>query len=198
MLPSLHEIDDASRLVYPVVTPTAQYQWPLLSKRIGAEVWLKHENHTPIGAFKVRGGLVYLHHLAKDGRIAEVIAATRGNHGQSVALAARRFGLASTIVVPHGNSTGKNAAMRALGARLIEHGDEFQVAREHAQALATATGAHMVPSFHPLLTRGVATYAAELFRHVEKLDRVYVPIGLGSYVVIIRQAYPVPRFSRLK
>lgn len=180
MLPTLSQIESTAPLVYSVLPATPQYCWPLLGERLGAEVWLKHENHTPVGAFKVRGGLVYFADLAKAGNVREVITATRGNHGQSVALGARRYGLASTVVVPFGNSAEKNNAMRALGAKLIEHGEDFQEARQHAIGLAEASGAHMVPSFHPLLVQGVATYGLELFRTVNDLDTVYVPIGLGS------------------
>ncbi len=180
LLPSLAEIDAAAPLVHAVMPPTPQYRWPLLCERLGMEVWTKHENHTPVGAFKIRGGLVYFADLAATGRVERVIAATRGNHGQSVALAAARHGLSSTVVVPFGNGVEKNAAMRALGAQLIEHGADFQAALEHAQALAAASGAHMVPSLHPLLVRGVATYGTELFRAVADIDTVYVPIGLGS------------------
>lgn len=177
----LAEIDAAAELVHTVVTPTAQIRWPLLSERVGAEVWVKHENQTPIGAFKVRGGLVYLADLKKrEPALRGVIAATRGNHGQSIALAARRFGFACTIVVPHGNSREKNAAMRAFGAELIEHGHDFQAALEHAQALAQRRNLHSVPSFDRKLALGVATYGLELFRAVGELDTVYVPIGLGS------------------
>lgn len=180
MLPTIQQIKSTAHHVYSAILPTPQYCWPLLSERIGAEVWIKHENHTPVGAFKVRGGLVYFADIASDKSVQEVITATRGNHGQSVALAARQYGISSTVVVPLGNSVEKNAAMRALGAKLIEHGDDFQAAREHAMALAEASGAHMVPSFHPLLVQGVATYSLELFQAVQGLDRVYVPIGLGS------------------
>lgn len=180
MLPTLSQIESIAPLVYAALPATPQYCWPLLGERLGAEVWLKHENHTPVGAFKVRGGLVYFADLAQAGVVREVITATRGNHGQSVALGARRYGLAATIVVPFGNSVEKNNAMRALGAKLIEHGEDFQEARQHADGLSETSGAHMVPSFHPLLLQGVATYGVELFRAVHDLDTVYVPIGLGS------------------
>jgi len=176
-LPTLEEMESAARIVYRHMPPTPQYRWPLLCEHAGTEVWLKHENHTPVGAFKLRGGLLYFSQL-KD--VKGVIAATRGNHGQSVALCARQYGMSETIVVPHGNSVEKNAAMRALGARLIEHGEDFQAAREYAQSIAGDEGLHMVPSFHPLLVTGVASAALELFRAVENLDAVYVPIGLGS------------------
>jgi threonine dehydratase len=178
-LPTINQIESAAPHVYAVLPPTPEYRWPLLEQRLGVELWLKHENHTPVGAFKVRGGLVYFADAAGSG-LRQVITATRGNHGQSVALAAGRYGVAATVVVPFGNSVEKNLAMRALGADVIEHGDDFQAAREHAIALSAATGARMVPSFHPLLIRGVATYALELFRAVQGIDRLYVPIGLGS------------------
>jgi threonine dehydratase len=180
-LPSLIQLEEAARVVYGSMPPTPQYRWPLLSEALGTELWVKHENHTPTGAFKVRGGLVYFDDLARaSARVAGVVSATRGNHGQSVALAARRHGLAVTIVVPHGNSVEKNAAMQALGANLVEHGDDFQAAREHAAQLAQSRNLLMVPSFHPLLVRGVGTYSLELLRAVPDLDTVYVPIGLGS------------------
>ena len=176
-LPTLQEMESAAQIVYRSMPPTPQYRWPLLCEHAGTDVWLKHENHTPVGAFKIRGGLVYFSHLEnKKG----VVAATRGNHGQSVALCARQSGIPATIVVPHGNSIEKNAAMRSFGAVLIERGDDFQEAREFAQALARDQGLHMVPSFHHLLVSGVATGSLELLRAVPDLDAVYVPIGLGS------------------
>ena len=178
---TLADLKSAADLVHRVVTPTPAIAWPLLGERVGAEAWVKHENHTPIGAFKVRGGLVYMADLKRrEPDIAGVIAATRGNHGQSVALAARRNGIPATIVVPHGNSREKNAAMHALGATLVEHGHDFQAALEHAQVLAQERDLHMMPSFHPQLAAGVASYGLELFRAVPDLDTVYVPIGLGS------------------
>lgn len=180
MLPTLADIDAAAACVYSIMPPTPQYCWPLLCNRLGLELWIKHENHTPVGAFKIRGGLVYFADLGKDRSLREVVTATRGNHGQSVALAAKRHGLGATIVVPHGNSIEKNAAMQAFGARLVEHGDDFQASREHAVSLASRSGAHLVPAFHPLLVRGVATYSTELFRTVNDIDSIYAPIGLGS------------------
>lgn len=180
MLPTLSQIESTAELVYSVLTATPQYCWPLLSERLGAEVWIKHENHTPVGAFKVRGGLVYFADLVQHCKGREVVTATRGNHGQSVALCAKRYGLAATIVVPIGNSVEKNRAMRALGAKLIEHGEDFQAARQFATNLAEISAAQMVPSFHPLLVQGVATYGVELFSAVQHLDQIYVPIGLGS------------------
>jgi threonine dehydratase len=180
-LPDLADIEDAARIVHAAMPPTPQYRWPLLDEALGTAAWVKHENHAPTGAFKVRGGLVYMERLLRRAPgLAGVIAATRGNHGQSVASAARRHGVAATIVVPHGNSSEKNAAMRALGARLVEHGGEFQESREHALALAAREGLHMVPSYHPDLVAGVATGWMEFFRACPDLDLVLVPIGQGS------------------
>ena len=183
--PTLDALDAAAGLVRGVMRPTPQIRWPLLCARTGAEVWVKHENRTPVGSFKLRGGIVYMEELRRERPdIAGVIAATRGNHGQSVAFAATRAGLRTTIVVPHGNSREKNAAMRALGADLIEHGSDFQDAYEHAAHLAAHLNKdrrlHFVPSFHHALVRGAASYALELFRAAPDLDAVYVPIGLGS------------------
>ena len=173
-------IQDALRIVRAAMPPTPQQRWPLLDRRVGVPVWVKHENHTPVGAFKVRGGLVYFDALMRrEPGVRGVVAATRGNHGQSVGHAARAHGLAATIVVPRGNSVEKNAAMRALGVELVEHGDDFQAAREHAQRLADANGWHMVPSFHADLVRGVATGWVEFFEAVQPA-LVYVPIGQGS------------------
>lgn len=178
---SLGDVEAAVSIVRSAVPATPQYRWPLLCERLGADVWVKHENHTPIGAFKIRGGLVYFEHLAQSGRIPKgVISATRGNHGQSVGFAAGRYRIPATIVVPHGNSVEKNAAMRALGVELIEHGEDFQAAREYAVALARERSLHMVPSLHHDLVAGVGTYSLELLRAVEDIDTVYVPIGLGS------------------
>ena len=180
-LPDLAEIEASARIVYRQFQATPQYRWALLGERLGTDCWVKHENHTPVGAFKIRGGLTYFEQLARTGALPrEVVSATRGNHGQSIGWAARAHGVACTIVVPHGNSTEKNAAMRALGVTLIEHGDDFQAAREHAERLAAERGAHMVPSFHPALISGVSTYWWEFFHAVPQLDVVYVPIGLGS------------------
>ena len=182
-LPTLSELDDAARIVYDAMPPTPQYAWPLLAARLGTTVWVKHENHTPTGAFKVRGGLVYFSKLvAAEPRCPGVVSATRGNHGQSIGFAARRHGLAATIVVPRGNSREKNAAMRALGVELIEHGDDFQEAREFAGRLAAECELHLVPAFHRNLVLGVASYGMELLRAVPDLDVVYVPIGQGSGV----------------
>ena len=180
-LPTLADIESAAALVRQVMPPTPQFAWPLLAQRLGTEVWVKHENHTPTGAFKVRGGLVYMDGLARrEPACPGIVSATRGNHGQSLAFAARRHGIGATIVVPHGNSREKNAAMRAFGATLVEHGEDFQAATEHAAALAVRDGLHRVPSFHADLVRGVATAWLEFFQAVPQLDVVFVPIGLGS------------------
>lgn len=181
LLPDLQSIEAAADVVYRAMPPTPQYRWALSSRRLGTHCWLKHENHTPVGAFKIRGGLTFFDDLRqRDALPRAVISATRGNHGQSVAWSARAHGVACTIVVPYGNSVEKNAAMRALGAELVEYGNDFQASREHALALAEQTGAMMVPSFHVALVRGVATYWWEFLRAVPQLDIVYVPIGLGS------------------
>ena len=178
---TLAELDAAALLVHAVVPPTAAISWPLLSQRAGCEVWVKHENHTQLGAFKLRGGLVYVDRLKQaEPKIPGVVSATRGNHGQSLAFAARRAGLAAVIVVPHGNSREKNAAMRALGAELIEHGADFDAAYAHARTLAEQRGLHMVRAFHPWLVLGVASYALEFLRAVADMDTVYAPVGQGS------------------
>lgn len=180
-LPTLSDIEAAAQVVYRDFAATPQYRWATLSARLGTDCWVKHENHTPVGAFKIRGGLTYFDQLKARGELPhEVIAATRGNHGQSVGWAARTHGVACTIVVPHGNSVEKNAAMQALGVTLIEHGDDFQASREHAIQLAAERGAHTVPSYHPDLLRGVATCWWEFFNAVPQLDVVFVPIGQGS------------------
>lgn len=180
-LPPLADLEQAALAVYAAMPPTPQYSWPLLNAALGIETWVKHENHGPAGAFKLRGGVVYMERLLqREPGVRGVAAATRGNHGQSIAFAARRHGLQATIVVPHGNSMEKNAAMRALGARLIEHGADFQESREHAYALADRERLHMVPSYHPDLVAGVASYWMELLRARPELDLVLVPIGQGS------------------
>ncbi len=178
MLPTLEELQAAATHIKPFVPPTPQYCWPLLCEMAGGEVWVKHENHTPTGAFKVRGGLVFMAIAAQ--KTSAVISATRGNHGQSIGFAARHYGVKATIVVPHGNSPEKNAAMQALGVELIVHGHDFQAAADHAQTLASDGGSIMIPPFHPLLIRGVGTYSLEFLQAVPDLDIVYVPIGLGS------------------
>jgi threonine dehydratase len=178
---TLKELESAIPLVRACVPPTPQYAWPLLRARTGVDVVVKHENHTPIGAFKLRGGLVYLDQARRERpQCAGMISATRGNHGQSLAFASARAGIAMAIVVPHGNSSEKNAAMRAWGAELIEHGRDFDEAKGHALALAEERNLEFVPSFHRNLVIGVATYAYELLTAVDDLDVIYVPIGLGS------------------
>jgi threonine dehydratase len=177
----LGQLERAQAIVGAAMPPTPAHAWPLLSERLGAATVVKHENHTPIGAFKVRGGLVYVDRLRRERpAVAGLISATRGNHGQSLAFAARRHGLPVTIFVPRGNSVEKNHAMRAFGARLIEHGEDFQAAREEAHRRAADEGLEFVPAFHPDLVLGVATYALELFRKAPDLDVLYVPIGQGS------------------
>jgi len=182
-LPTLAEIEAAAELIYQFMQPTPQYCWPLLCERLGTEVWVKHENQTPTGAFKARTALVYVDELMRrEPNTRGLITATRGNHGQAVALAAKRFGLSATILVPFGNSSEKNAAMRAQGGTLIEYGNDFQEARERAYAMATEQGLHMVPSYHYDIVRGVATYWLEFFSAVKNVDVVYVPVGMGSGV----------------
>ena len=177
----LQQLERARAIVGAAMPPTPAHAWPLLSERLGATAIVKHENHTPTGAFKVRGGLVYLDRLKRERPgTAGIISATRGNHGQSLAFAARRYGVPATIYVPHGNSVEKNQSMRAFGADLVEHGDDFQEAREEAYRRAEASGLEMVPSFHSDLVMGVATYALELLRAAPDLDILYVPIGQGS------------------
>jgi threonine dehydratase len=177
----LPALEAAASLVHTHMPPTPQYAWPLLAARLGCEVWVKHENHTPTGAFKVRGGLVFIERLKRERPACPgIVSATRGNHGQSLAYAGAKFGVPVTIVAPHGNSVEKNAAMRAFGAELIKHGRDFDEARANAEALAAERRLEFAPSFAPDLVKGVATYALELFRAAPPLDAVYVPIGLGS------------------
>ncbi len=178
---STAEIEAASRLVHKHMPPTPQYEWPVLSAETGAQTWVKHENHTPTGAFKIRGGITFVDWLCRthpDKR--GICTATRGNHGQSQARAARAAGLTAKIYVPHGNSVEKNAAMRAFGGEVIEFGDDFDTAREEAFRVADVEGLAVVPPFHTELVRGVATYGWELLSTVPDLDTIYVPIGCGS------------------
>jgi threonine dehydratase len=180
---SREEIESALRTVHAAMPPTPQYAWPLLAQRLGCTVWTKHENHTPTGAFKLRGGLTFFETLAREHpEVRHVVSATRGNHGQSVGFAAQRYGIAATIVVPYGNSIEKNAAMQALGVTLVEHGDEFQTASEHAAVLAERDGLYRIPSFHRELVRGVATGWVEFFEALAPAppDVLFLPIGLGS------------------
>lgn len=180
-LPTLAEIESIEGFIDGIVAPTPQYAWPMLSHRCGCELWVKHENFTVIGSFKVRGALQYLAQLrAREPDVRGVIAATRGNFGQAVAFAARRLGLTATIVVPRNNNAAKNAAMRALGAELVEAGDDFQAALEQANKMASELGRHFVPSFHRDLVEGCAVSALHFLRCAPALTRVYVPIGLGS------------------
>ncbi|HXO73085.1 MAG TPA: threonine dehydratase [Bradyrhizobium sp.] len=177
----LQQLERAHAVVGAAVPPTPVYAWPRLSERLGAAVVVKHENHTPTGAFKVRGGLVYIDRMKRERpTVAGLISATRGNHGQSLAFAGNRHGVPVTIFVPRGNSVDQNHAMRAFGARLVEHGEDFQAAREEAHRRAAIDGLEFVPAFHPDLVLGVATYALELFRKAPDLDLLYVPIGQGS------------------
>lgn len=180
-LPTIEEVADAQKVVYALMQPTAQISWPLLNQQLGARVWVKHENHTPIGAFKARSAMVYAAELFRNNNgIKGLITATRGNHGQSVALAGQRFHVPVTIVVPHGNSAEKNAAMRSQGAKVVEFGADYQEAREHAEELSRERDLHIVPPFHRDILKGVATYWMELFSVVPDLDIAYVPIGMGS------------------
>lgn len=177
---TLRELQDAAQTVYRVLAPTPQYAWPKLTQRAGCEVWVKHENHTPTGAFKVRGGVVYLERLMRASPPAGIITATRGNHGQSIAYAASRAGVSTTIYVPRGNSPDQNSAMRGYGARVVEYGKDFDEAKHEAHKIAATQDLHLVPSFHRDLVAGVASYALEFFGAVSDLDTVYVGIGMGS------------------
>ena len=180
------DIEQAARLVYQVMPATAQYPWPLLAERLGCAVWVKHENHSPTGAFKVRGGITFMHWLKRTHPgVRGIATATRGNHGQSLALAASAQGLNSLIVVPQGNSLEKNNAMRGFGGEVVEHGRDFDEAREEAARLAQVHGLYLVPPFHTELVKGVATYALELFKAAPDLDTVYVPIGCGSGICAV-------------
>jgi threonine dehydratase len=180
-LPTLAELEAAAALIYEHMPATPEYNWPLLDEVAGTEVWVKHENHTPVGAFKIRGGIVYMEALKRTHpEITGVVGATRGNHGQSMGFAARMTGMPTVVVVPHGNSPEKNAAMRALGVELIVSGEDFQEACECADRLADERGLHRWPGFDSLLVRGVGTYCLELLRGAPELDTVYVPVGMGS------------------
>ena len=181
-LPSLAQIREAQSVVYRHMPPTPQYTWPLLNARVGTEVWVKHENHTPVGAFKLRGALVYMDWLKQQPNISGVVAATRGNHGQGVGMAARLAGLKAVIVVPFGNSREKNAAMQAQGVELVEHGQDFQESLEFASQLAQDRGYTMVDSFHERLVMGTSTYALEFLQSAPALETIFVPIGLGSSI----------------
>jgi threonine dehydratase len=178
---TLDELEDATATVRELVPPTPAYAWPLLARRAGAEVVVKHENHTPTGSFKARGALTYVDALRRAGRTPKgLVTATRGNHGQSVAIAAARSGIPAIIVVPEGNSSEKNAAMEAFGGQLVTAGKDFDESRAIAVELQRERGYHFVPSFHREIVKGVATYALELFTSRADLDVVYVPVGMGS------------------
>ena len=175
------DLAQARERVAAHVPPTAARRWPLLEQVTGTETWVKHENHNPTGAFKVRGGITFVARLlAQRPDTPGLVAATRGNHGQSIAYAGRAAGLPVVIVVPEGNSPDKNAATASYGAELVVHGRDYQAAREHAAVLSAERGLVAVPPFHPWLVEGVATAAAELHEDVPGLDAVYVPVGMGS------------------
>lgn len=178
---SLASLRSAQAMIHAQMPPTPQYAWPLLGERAGCQLWVKHENHTPTGAFKARGAITYIDWLRRaHPEVTGIITATRGNHGQAQARAAKAAGLSVTIVVPHGNAREKNAAMRAFGANLIEHGHDFDSAKAEAVRMAAEQGLFMVPAYHGELVRGVASYGLELFDAVPDLDTVYVPVGCGS------------------
>ena len=180
-LPKLDEMERAAELIYKHMAPTPQYRWPLLDELAGTEVWVKHENHTPVGAFKIRGGIVYMDALGREQpQVKGVVGATRGNHGQSMGFAAKLAGLKAVVVIPRENSPEKNAAMRALGVELIEAGEDFQEACVHADRLAVERGLHRLPSLDRKLVCGVGTYCLEFLRGAPELDTVYVPVGMGS------------------
>lgn len=183
---SLTALQGAAQRVYRHMPATPQFAWPLLADALGTELWVKHENHTPTGAFKIRGGITFIEWLKETHPDCRGIAtATRGNHGQSQARAAATEGLRSLIVVPQGNATEKNDAMRSFGATLIEHGKDFDDAREEASRRAALDDLYLVPSFHWALVSGVASYALELFTAVPDIRRVYVPIGCGSGICAV-------------
>lgn len=186
------DLEDAARQVYCVMPATPQYAWPLLAERLGCTVWVKHENHTPTGAFKVRGGITFMQWLKNaHPHVEGIVTATRGNHGQSLAMAAHAAGMRALIVVPVGNSVEKNNAMRGFGGEVVEYGRDFDEARGEAARLATTHGLFLVPPYHPALVKGVATYALELFTAAPDLHTVYVPIGCGSGicgVIAVRDA----------
>src|ERR1035438_7479574 len=178
---TLDAIREARRRIANVIRPTPLMQHPLLSEELGCDVWVKHENHNPTGAFKVRGGVNLMSHVAEEGGCPGVITASTGNHGQSIAFGSRRFGIPCTVAVPLGNNPEKNAAMRALGATLLEHGRDFDEAREEVERLSRERGLRYIHSGNePHLISGVATYALEAFEELPDLDYIFVPIGGGS------------------
>ena len=177
----LDELERAADIVHRVMPPTPQYAWPKLCRRVGCTAWVKHENHTPTGAFKVRGGLVYLERLLRtQPKVRGIVSATRGNHGQSISFAAARAGVPATIYVPHGNSPDQNSSIVAFGTTVVEFGGDFDEAKHEAHRVAAERSLHFVPSFHRDLVVGVASYALELLRAAAKLDAVYVGVGMGS------------------
>ena len=183
---TLAQLEMAQAVVYDYLKPTPEICWPLLSQRCGCEVWVKHENHSYTGAFKVRGGLNYLNDLCKNNTpVSGIISATRGNHGQSLAFACAQKGIPLTIIVPNGNNPEKNHSMKAFGAELLVYGEDFQEARERAEVIAADKELHLIGAFHPLLMRGVGTYAMEFFSQVSDLDKVYVPVGQGSHQMAV-------------
>jgi threonine dehydratase len=178
---SLQQIQDAARFIYQYMPPSPQYNWPLLQEKLGHEIWVKHENHNPTGAFKVRGGLLYLHELAQTlPNQKHLISATRGNHGQSIANAAKIFNYKLDIFVPQNNCADKNRAMEAYGAKVHILGKDFDAARDNAMQFASENNAHYIKPFNEILVRGVATYGIELMQNIPDLDKIYVPIGSGS------------------
>lgn len=179
--PTLNDVRAARERIAPHIRPTPLMRHPLLEAESGIELWVKHENHNPTGAFKVRGGLNVIGSLDTDERSRGVVTASTGNHGQSIAMACRMHGVACTVFVPEGNNPDKNAAMRAYGAALEEVGRDFDEAREACETRATETGARYVHSANePLLLAGVGTYALEIFETLVDIDTVFVPIGGGS------------------
>jgi len=181
MLFNKDELEEATQLVHRFIPPTPQYVWPQICEKADATVWVKHENHTPTGAFKIRGGITFIDWLKRTEPATKgIITATRGNHGQSQARAAAAAGMKAKIIVPRGNSVEKNAAMRAFGGNIVEFGDDFDAARLEAARLAEEEHLFMVPPFHTEIVRGVATYAFELMQAAPDLDTIYVPIGCGS------------------
>jgi len=193
-LPVLEEITAAAQRIRPYVAPTPQYRWPLLCARCETDVWVKHENTTPVGSFKIRGGLNYMFECDAP----HVVTATRGNHGQSVALAAALTGKKTTVYVPYNNSETKNIAMRAWGADLVEYGEDFSEAHDRARQAARDQNLHLLPSFDRKLVVGVSTYAFELFDKVPDLDAVYVPIGLGSEICAVIAAREAMGLSHIQ
>ena len=177
---SLKEFEECASFIGGYLPSSPELTWPLLSDRFNCEIFTKHENHLPTGSFKVRGGVWTLGKLQEEGFNGNIIAATRGNHGQSIAYAARAFGSKAIVVVPHGNNLDKNQSMRALGAEVVEHGEDFDAALAYARTMSEKKNLEFLPSYHPTLVTGVGTYAFEFLTAVSALEIAYVPIGLGS------------------